>query len=878
MYKKFFTGFILLLFLLLANLNCLAENLSSPIKVFHLKNGQTIVIKEVHTNPIVTVDTWVKTGSINENDQNNGVSHFLEHLLFKGTKNHKNGEIEKILESKGATFNAATSKDFTHFYITIASQYVETALNLHADMLLNTAIPQDELDKERKVVQEEIRRAEDNPDRILFSNLNSILFKTHPYKYETLGSLEIVGNIPREKILNYYTKWYIPANMTTVVVGDVDTNKILNLINKDFKFNSNNNKLISKKYSVEPYIHQKIEKVKKGNYNGGYVEIAFKGVSMSNKKDNYALDLAAALLGGGNSSRLYQNIKEKLNLVSSVSAGHYSMKDDSIFYVESTFQPENYPLVKDAIIKEIQKLRQGKISEEELQRAKTQIQRQFLYSNESVQNIANSVGYCMTIGGSLDYYTEYVNETNKITKDDVQKAVKKYLTDSSMAISALLPEEKIDAASKNQENYKNIAKSVLNNGMTLITEKNDLNDIISLSVFVKGGKLIEPVPGVSNIIVSALMQGTVNRSALDISKELEDSGIEITPVLGKDYFEIELKSVSSDFDKALEILIDILKNPVLENKYILKSKNDIIQSIKSSRDEPFSEAFEKFNRIIYPEHPYGYVGEVLEKSLPLISRENVLDFYKKSFVPENMVISVSGKVDHESLKEKFSAFFQKSDSKGINLNNNLTKFKPLKQNEFTCVKKDTAAAWMILGWTANGILQDKEYASFKIINAILGNGLSSRLFVNLREKQGLAYAIGSIYSARLDNSFFVLYIGTEPKNIKSVKNSFLEEINEIKNKSVNEEELNETKQKLIGKFALSQETNQQRAHNLGLFEILGKGYKFNYEYPDLINSITAKDIMETANKYFNNPYAISIVAPKGSIEDLEKEYKSESKR
>src|SRR3989339_1289516 len=175
MSRRLLTGVLLVGLFLVVNLACIAKELDNSIKVFHLKNGHTVVIKEVHTNPIVTVDTWIKTGSVNENDKNNGVSHFLEHLLFKGTKNHKVGEAEKILESKGATYNAATSKDFTHFYTTIASQYADTALDLQADMLQNAIFPVDELNRERKVVQEEIRRSIDNPDRIVFDNLNAML-------------------------------------------------------------------------------------------------------------------------------------------------------------------------------------------------------------------------------------------------------------------------------------------------------------------------------------------------------------------------------------------------------------------------------------------------------------------------------------------------------------------------------------------------------------------------------------------------------------------------------------------------------------------------------------------------------------------------------
>ena len=305
-------------------LTCGTSFANGEIKIFHLQNGQTVIIKEVHANPIVTVDTWVKTGSINENPKNNGVSHFLEHFFFKGTPTHKAGEADRILETKGAYYNAATSKDFTHFYTTIASQYAETAIDLQADMLLHAAIPPDELKKERKVVQEEIRRAADNPDSIMFDNMDSILFKIHPYKYTTLGPIKNIENIPRENILSYYHKWYIPANMTTIIVGDVNTAKVLKLVEEDFKNNSNNANNLKVTYPHEPYLTKSKEIVQKGNYNTGYLEIGFKTVPILDRKDNYALDLAASILVMVQAQDFIRILRKNKIWLTSISAGNFS--------------------------------------------------------------------------------------------------------------------------------------------------------------------------------------------------------------------------------------------------------------------------------------------------------------------------------------------------------------------------------------------------------------------------------------------------------------------------------------------------------------------------------------------------------------------------
>ena len=195
---------------------------AGDFNVYKLENGQTVVIQEVKTNPIVTIDTWIKTGSINENAQNNGVSHFLEHLFFKGSTNHAPGEFDKILETKGAITNAATSKDFTHYYVTIPSKDFDLALEMHSDMLLHPLIPRKELEKERKVVIEEIMKDANSPSTLVYDNLVNMLYTNHPYKRKVIGKADIISTIQREQILDYYNKYYNPSNMVTVIVGDVD--------------------------------------------------------------------------------------------------------------------------------------------------------------------------------------------------------------------------------------------------------------------------------------------------------------------------------------------------------------------------------------------------------------------------------------------------------------------------------------------------------------------------------------------------------------------------------------------------------------------------------------------------------------------------------
>ena len=403
---------ILIMFLAIGVFNAV---FALDYSTYKLDNGQTVIIKEVHDNPIVAIDTWIKTGSINENDKNNGVAHFLEHLFFKGTTKYPTGEFDRILETKGAITNAATSKDFTHYYITLPSSYFEVAMDLHADMLMNPLIPRKELEKERKVVIEEIAKNNDNPESKLYENMVNAFYTNHPYKRKVIGKKEIIENITREEILDFYNTWYNPSNMITVVVGDVDTQKAIELIKKNFN-RRETKKPCKPVYKKDSNIDKQVQIEAKDKVKTGYMMIGFRGVPEQNREDSYALDVLATILGDGRSSKLYQSVKEQKQLAYSISAGHASMKDDSIIFVRANFVPENKDKVKKAVFDEIEKLRNGNFDSQEISTAKSIIERDTFYSRESASNIANEIGYTTLVYGDSKYYNEYIQNIKNVTK------------------------------------------------------------------------------------------------------------------------------------------------------------------------------------------------------------------------------------------------------------------------------------------------------------------------------------------------------------------------------------------------------------------------------------------------------------------------------
>ena len=575
--------------------------------VYTFENGQTVIIKEVRTNPIVTMDTWIRTGSINENEQNNGVSHFLEHLFFKGSKNHEPGEFDKLLETKGAITNAATSKDFTHYYITIPSKYFEEALSLHADMLLNPLIPRKELERERKVVLEEISKDENSPNHMVYDNLVSMLYTNHPYKRKVIGTKEIIENIPREEILNYYNTWYTPSNMVTVIVGDVDTEDVLEKIKRNFKCNPQ--KPPKSNYPKEKQLTKQAKKIAYLPSQSGYMLIGFRGTTISDP-DSYALDVLATILGDGRSSIFYQEIKNKSQLAFSISASNAGFRDDGIFYISANFTPDKLNKLEKTIFDKINEIKQNGVTQEQVSLAKNLIERNTYYERESISNIAQELGYIMVTANDIRVYDDYVANIRKVTAEDVKKVANKYLGINKSAVSIVLPESSKEKEIANKtatpaieskliSENKNTQKYQLSNGTTILITPNASNEIIAINIFAKGGNFLQEKFGTSNLTASTMLKGTKKYTQQELAEALEDNGIKIAPAVRSDAFSVTVLTTKNEYEKTLSLLNEIINNATFNDYEIEKVKTEKLNAIKQSRDIPLQVALEDYKHLIF---------------------------------------------------------------------------------------------------------------------------------------------------------------------------------------------------------------------------------------------------------------------------------------
>ena len=857
--------FIILLIILF---NTICTNASELAQKFVLENGQTVIIKEIHSNPIVTMDTWIKTGSINEDDTNNGVSHFLEHLFFRGSKNHAPGEFDKLLETKGAITNAATSKDFTHYYITIPSKYFNEAMELHADMLTNPLIPRKELEKERKVVLEEISKDENSPQKILYENLVSLMYTQHPYKRKVIGQRNIIETIHRDEIIKYYDKWYYPSNMITVVVGDIDTKTALDKIKKEFSVN--NKKPDKPVYAKEKPLTKQLRKIEYLDTQSGYILIGFRGVDVNNS-DSYALDVLATILGEGRTSVFYNNIKDKLQLAFSIDASNNGAKDDGIFYISAKFIPDKLDKLQSEIFKEIELIKQNGVSEAQVNLAKNIIERDTYYQRESVSNIAQEIGFVMVTSGDIKVYDNYVDNIKKVTPQDVKRVAEKYLGIEKSAVSIVLPEKskEVKISEKKQtegspvfiSEYGDSKKYKLPNQSTLILNQNDSNKIIAISIYAKGGSFLENKYGTANLMASTILKGTKKYSSRELAEIMEDDGIKIIPSVRSDAFILNVLTTEQQYEMTLELLSEIINNATFSEYELEKVKQEKLQTIRQSRDLPLNLAIEGYKDLIFKGTPYTNSTILLEKEIPQISREDIITYYKNIFTPENIVISINGNVDKDLTTNHFSTIFNSENGAKIDLNNFKGRITPLSNAQQTIKTVPvTNTDWIFIAWQTAGLDNIKDYATLKVIDSLLGTGMSSRMFKNLRDQEGLAYQLGSGYSANALKGAFIIYIGTNPQTYQQALDGLWKEINLLKTEFVGTKELQEAKEKLSGNYILSMETNMEKASTEGWFETALSNAEFINEFVNTINSVTETDIMRVANQYFKkNNYVLSVV-------------------
>jgi zinc protease len=410
--------------------------LAAPVRETTLPNGLKVLVQPVHTAPVVSFMVWYKVGSRNENVGITGISHLLEHMMFKGTPRYAKGEIARTLQLHGASFNAGTSLDYTCYYEVLAKDRLEIAMDIEADRMVNASIPEEEHRLEMTVVRSELERNEDNPHRALYQETFAQAFQAHPYHWPTIGWLTDVEQITTEQIRDYYRLHYMPNNAIAVVVGDVAEDQALDLVEKHFGGIPKGAEPPPMKI-VEPAQHgeRRFRLQKPGDTR--YLIVSWRNPALVHP-DNYALDVLSMILGHGRTSRLYRALVEG-KLATEVDASNETAHDPFLLIARATVAPAStLDEAERAIHREVERLQLDAVTGSEMDRAKRQVEASFVYAKDSIRSLAQQLGYFETVA-SYRYLDTYLDHVRAVRPDDVQRVAREYLAEQTRTVGAYDP-------------------------------------------------------------------------------------------------------------------------------------------------------------------------------------------------------------------------------------------------------------------------------------------------------------------------------------------------------------------------------------------------------------------------------------------------------
>ncbi len=425
-----------------------AKNKSNPVHETVLENGMKVLVKQDKRAPVAVIQVWYKIGTSYEHEGITGLSHALEHMMFKGTKKHKSGEFEKMVSAIGARNNAFTSQDYTAYYEVLAADKLEAAMEIEADRMRNLVFDPEEFKKEIEVVKEERRwRTDDKPSSSLREQFNAVAFLNSPYRAPVIGWMVDLEGMKLEDAIDWYRKWYTPNNAILVVVGDVDPEKVMAMAKKHFGVHQRN-PLPEVKLRTEVKQEGIRNLVLKRPAKLASLRMGFKTPAMITAKNGevpkwepYALEVLANILDGGNSARFSKNLVRGKAIAAGAGAGYYGYGrlSNMLVITGTPAKDVETSVLKKALLDEIEILKTEFVSESELKRVKAQVIAGEVFERDSIQHMATLLGSLESVGLGVGYMDEYVPGVLAVTAQQIQDVAKKYLIEDQLTVAELIP-------------------------------------------------------------------------------------------------------------------------------------------------------------------------------------------------------------------------------------------------------------------------------------------------------------------------------------------------------------------------------------------------------------------------------------------------------
>lgn len=866
--------------------------------VYELNNGQKVIIIPKPGPTVIT--TYVKTGSMNEPDGLNGISHYIEHSLYNGSRNLEPNQFIRDLVKIGADNNAATCHEKTYYHVSTSgkdNQTLDKIIEVHAEMVQHPTFTPKQVEKEKPIVISEIHDEKDNPYGEAFNKtINNLFGFKYPFDGDAiLGSAKNIKNLTSEKVFDYYNKWYTPENMTTVIVGDVKPNQAIKIVAKHFdkpapKVDSEN-----KFYrQLNPTQKAVREDISNPLINTPAVFIAFAGPKNSEIKETIEACALTTLLSGYRGTKLNKALKplgtEPFLAVQTVSP---KLNDPQMIVMETTFQPGDEEKGLEIIKQNIRDTAEKPPSEKEMEIIKNKLIDNLTRKSELSEYMTEMVGEAVVQHGNISHYKDQLEIINNLTPQNLQNAAKKYLDLNKVSIVVAHP-EKDQEEEATKTNVVSFTGRTKGNSIGKVTAQdlsnnvhlflNDSPDAIMTSCHLSFSldKFPEPMPGTIHILEEMMIGSTQKHNEDEIDEIIDVNCLNIQPFLSNSSIGIKFDCIDKKFPLALDVAKEFILNPSLTKEKMDEAREKVKLALMNNQKSASDRSLEE----LFPDHPMKNTSRLVMENIDNVTLDDVKGFYNQIMTNCKVKAVITGQLSKDSgeLKAKILDSLEKDIPK-------VRKFvlpqkelsAPLNASKVITEADDRSQAHIVQVFKINETGNIKDHAALDVANTILGGGMNSRLFMDLREKKKLAYEIGSRFASNNSVGYFAMFIKTTTKdekngtlvpkytNLQKSIDGFKKHINLLINKKVPDGELNEAKKYIIDAMGSEMESSLNKTMIVSTGVNTKYGPNYTKKYIKAIEDVTAEDIQKVSKMYLTKPSVISVLASQDTL-DNSKDY------
>jgi len=862
-----------------------------------LSNGLQVLVREDHSAPLVCTYTWYRVGIRNEGPGESGLTHFLEHMAFKGTEQLSGREMNRLVTERGGYLNGFTSMDYTAYVETLPKGALDLALQIESERMARCTIDANDLEFEKGVVLSEFAGAENDPSFLLRRAVMAEQFPGQPYGRTIIGAKDDLRALTREAVASYYRRHYAPNNAFVVIVGDVSAEEAF--AKAEHWFGG-----IPRGTAVSPAPNpgrgptgeKRVRLELPGRTS--YLQVVYE-VPAIDHPDHIALEVLQNVLSGGRTSRVYQALVDT-GLASTAGGWDYENPQPTAFFFEVHLSPGvAHQEAEAALDRVIESVRTDLVGDRELQKAKNRTKANFVYEADGCSNLARQIGYYHLLCG-YDYLDTFPAKVDAVTAEDLRRVARKYFCRDNRTVGWLVatgeeggpgaaaPSEPLDIHWRRGEGappdladapglvpapaglsaVPAIHELRLPNGLQAVLQENHSAPFVALYANVMAGPVFDPPgkAGLASMCAEMLTRGTHKRTWQEIRESLEFAAADLSFGTGAQVGTASGRALRDDLGLLLDAAAEQLVMPSFPPEEIEKVRSLIISGQESRDEDTFRVAEKEFFAHLYPEgHPLHDPPLGTRESVSAITRDDLLAFHSRYYRPENTIVAIVGDIDPAAAAEAIKRAFGSWERGGEPARPSMPPVAvPAEPVVIQVPIPNKTQVDIALGFP--GISRrDPEYYSADLMNYVLGRGFMSRLNMHIREQLGLAYYVWSNYWAYWDPGPWLLQMGVDPANVQKAMSAALEELRRIRAEPPPEEELALWKGYVEGTVALRMETFAGIAQNLVMSAFYDLGLYFPYEYPRILGSITADQVHEAAQRFvYPDGYVAVIAGPVGS--------------